>query len=187
MVQPPTHTSTVSWADFKPLSWACLLLLFILQYLLHAAIMQMNENYSASIMIGICFVFLGLLRNVFPFVMVALCSSRGVTAGRGGWKRERESVSLVWHLGGPHCRSATQGPWTSGQARQLPGSPLGYGSGPPTRSHVTPSVPPCPVPSPALPSTTQHCQTGLRAGQEAQLWVLMQTHCWSDVTLPLHK
>ena len=61
------------------------------------------------------------------------------------------------------CRPCWE-PRGPGQARQLPGSLLGYGSGPPTRSHVTPSVPPRTVPNPALPSTTQRCQTRLGAG-----------------------
>lgn len=116
-------------------------------------------------MLGICCV------HVFLFVVVCSSSSRAETAGCGGGKRARERESLSgWHLGGPsccrHCLSPTRGPGTSGQAWRLPGSLLGYGSGPQTRSHAGPSVPPLhsAKPCPAQHNTALPDETQSRAG-----------------------
>lgn len=78
--------------------------------------------------------------------------------GPNSWLRcLDETQSLCgWHLGGPSCccscRTNVQGRRPSSQACQLPGSLLGYSSGPPTTSHRRPSAPPCmrAKPGPAL-------------------------------------
>lgn len=80
------------------------------------------------------------------FVMVAVKRERRWWNSWLWGLEERQRVCLADTWVAPsyccRCRSPVQGPRTSSQARQLPRSLLGCSSGPPTTSHVRPSVAP---------------------------------------------
>lgn len=114
--------------------------------------------------LAVCFTIIGIRFVLFVLLMFSVSDGGSLQQQRwsswlwclkeGGGERERVSV---WPTPGqlilmPHCLSSTQGQWTLGPPCQLPGSLLGYGSGPPTTSHVRPSVPLCTAPSPACPA-----------------------------------
>lgn len=96
-----THTSTVSRADFKPLSWSCRKIsvcCYISSYSIHYMLLlcKWGRIIVVFIMIGVCSVFEHDFRPVVWWWQAVCSSSRGETAGCGGLEeRERESVCLV--------------------------------------------------------------------------------------------